>query len=103
MVSFNDSRSALFSSDLQYVSVEDMYRLQCFSSYALCWWWFSRECGIFAQMYEKIIQEHNVFYVQYVIKNGNETGSDLALIVGVLLYAIFTDFKMALFFKKMEA
>lgn len=27
--------------------------------------------GIFAQMYEKMIQEHNVFfYVQYIIKMG---------------------------------
>ncbi len=58
---------------------------------------FLRELGIFAQMYAKMLQEHNVFYVQYVIKNGNETGSDLVLIVGVLLYDVFTDFKMALF------
>lgn len=50
-------------------------------------------------MYKKMIQEHNVvvfFYVQCVIKkkkkNGNETGPVLVLIVGVLSYAVFTDF-----------
>lgn len=28
------------------------------------------DSGIFAQMYEKMIQEHNIFDVQYVIKMG---------------------------------
>lgn len=72
MMSYNGSITVLCSSDLQYVSVEDTYSVQCSSSYALCRWWYSRELGIFAQMYEKMIQEHNVvfFYVQYVIKMG---------------------------------
>lgn len=49
-------------------------------------------------MYEKIIQKHNVFLCRVCYKNGNESGSDLVLIVGVLSYAVFTDFfKMALF------
>lgn len=56
--------------------------------------------GIFAQMYEKMKRELNVFFLCTVCyyKNGNGTGSDLVLIVGVLLYAVFTDFfKTALF------
>lgn len=44
--------------------------------------------GIFAQMYEKMIQEPN--FLCY--KNGNETGSDLVLFVGVQSYAAFTGF-----------
>lgn len=86
MLSYNDSLTVLCSSNLQYVSVEDMCSVQCSSSYALCRWWYSRELGIFAQMYEKMIQEHNVFLCTVCYKNGNETGSDLVLIVGVLLY-----------------
>lgn len=35
MLSYNDSLTVLCSSDLQYVSVEDMYSIQCSSSYAL--------------------------------------------------------------------
>lgn len=67
MLSYNDSLTVLCSSDLQYVSVKDTYSVQCSSSYALCRWWYLRGLGIFAQMYEKMTQKHNVFYVQYVI------------------------------------
>lgn len=35
----------------------------------------------FLHMYEKIIQEHNVFFKYSVFKNGCETGPDLVLIV----------------------
>lgn len=41
----------------------------------------SREFGIFAQMYKKMIQEHNVvvfFYVQCVIKKKKKMGMKLA-------------------------
>lgn len=42
--------------------------------------------GIFAQMYEKMIQEQNVSFLCTVCyKNGNEYGSDLVSIVCVLL------------------
>lgn len=56
--------------------------------------------GIFAQMYEKMIQEHNFFLCTVCYKNGNEIGSDLVLIVGVLSYGVFTDLflKQWLFF-----
>lgn len=87
-----DFFTVLCSCDLQSVSVDDINSVQCSSSYALCRWWHSREFGIFAQMYKKMIQEHNVFHVQSVIKNGNQTGPGLVLIVGVLSYAVFTDF-----------
>lgn len=56
-------------SDLQYVSVEDMYSIQCSSSYALCRWWYLRELGLFAQMYEKMIQKHYVFLCIVRYKN----------------------------------
>lgn len=91
MLSYNDSLTVLCSSDLQYVSVEDMHSIQCSSSYALCRWWYSREFGIFAQMYEKMKREHFLCTVCYY-KNGNGTGSDLVLIVGVLSFAVFTGF-----------
>lgn len=90
MLSYSDSLTVLCSSDLQYVSVEDTYSVQCSSSYALCRWWHSRGLGIFAQMYENMIQFFLCTVCYY--KNGNETGSDLVLIVGVLSYPVFTDF-----------
>jgi len=44
-----------------------MCSIQCSSSYALCRWRYSREFGIFAQMYEKMKKELFFFNVQYVI------------------------------------
>lgn len=82
------------------MSVEDISSVQCSSSYALCWWWHSRERGgfFFAQLYKKMIQEQCFFlYCTVCYKNGNETGPDLVIIVDVLSYAIFTGFQMALF------
>lgn len=66
MSSNNDSLTVLCSSDLQYASTEDMYSIQCSSSYALCRWW-EREFGMFAHMYEKRMQEHFFVNVQDVI------------------------------------
>lgn len=79
------------------MSVEDISGVQCSSSYALCRWWHSRERGLFfffAQLYKKMIQEQCFFlYCTVCYKNGNQTGPDLVLVVGVLSYAIFTGFQ----------
>lgn len=40
-------------------------------------------------MYALRIQEHNFICTVCYYKNGNENGSDLVLIVGVLSYAVF--------------
>lgn len=71
MSSCSDRLTVQCSSDLQYVSVRGMYSVQYFFffSYALCRWWYSREPGIFAQTYEKMLEEHDVFFnVQDVLK-----------------------------------